>query len=524
MIQNDEAEMSVGPGAIDAYSRLSYTMWHALAEFIDNSTQSRLNYEGVIDDVLKEEGRPLLVEITHDKVRRELRIKDNSIGMDKADLVAALKVAVPTKDSKGRSKYGMGMKTSAFWIGKKWKVITCEWSKGVEWTASVDIATVSQGGKIPLTPNVEGITANDHYTEIIISDLRRRIYESTEKTIRSFLGSMYRFDIESGKLKLLLNGDPIAPESFTDFDTAIDGTPYRRDLPPKVINGHTVRGWFGVLKPGAGGRKYGGFSLFQNKRQIQGFPNAWKPKRIFGGEDTEGANNLVAQRLTGLIELDGFEVSHTKDAILFQDSEEEELTDFLYDQTKDYCDYARTRRGPKVGRWAKEKVKDFVDSLKKEFQSDEMKDAARKTLPKLEIILQNNAERATRVEEKEVVSVLNVLPDLEIRVVFQERSEAEPYVTIQSGAAAGTLYVIINGLHPYYDNMETDEARGECIRQFIHDALAEYRVSRLDSRVNANSIRRAKDDSLRVTDEQIENAAAKARDEASTKGSEGRRK
>jgi hypothetical protein len=38
MNETFEAELSVGPKAIDAYARLSYTMWFALAEFVDNST------------------------------------------------------------------------------------------------------------------------------------------------------------------------------------------------------------------------------------------------------------------------------------------------------------------------------------------------------------------------------------------------------------------------------------------------------------------------------------------------------
>ncbi len=45
--------------------------------------------------------------------------------------------------------------------------------------------------------------------------------------------------------------------------------------------------------------------------------------KLAGGEF--GVNLLS----NGLIELDGFEVSHTKDAILFQDDEEEELEKFL---------------------------------------------------------------------------------------------------------------------------------------------------------------------------------------------------
>lgn len=125
MTQNiDEAELSVGPKAIDAYSRLSYTMWFALAEFVDNSTQSRLNYGALVDDLLKTEGRPLTVSIVHNRQTKEITIEDNSIGMTKDDLIAALRIANPTADSKGRSKYGMGMKTAACWIGATWSVTT----------------------------------------------------------------------------------------------------------------------------------------------------------------------------------------------------------------------------------------------------------------------------------------------------------------------------------------------------------------------------------------------------------------
>ncbi len=103
MTQVFEAELTVGPRAIDAYSRLSYTMWFALAEFVDNSTQSRLNYGNVIDEVLRQEGRPLIVSIVHDRPNRTLTIEDNSIGMSGDDLVAALRIAQPTPDSKGRT-------------------------------------------------------------------------------------------------------------------------------------------------------------------------------------------------------------------------------------------------------------------------------------------------------------------------------------------------------------------------------------------------------------------------------------
>lgn len=47
---NMETDFYVGPRVIDSYSRLPYTMWYALAEFIDNTTQSRTNYGRLIDE------------------------------------------------------------------------------------------------------------------------------------------------------------------------------------------------------------------------------------------------------------------------------------------------------------------------------------------------------------------------------------------------------------------------------------------------------------------------------------------
>jgi hypothetical protein len=61
-----DADFEIGPSAISAYSRLNYVMWYALGEFVDNSTQSRTNYGGIIDDVLLAESKPLCVEITSD--------------------------------------------------------------------------------------------------------------------------------------------------------------------------------------------------------------------------------------------------------------------------------------------------------------------------------------------------------------------------------------------------------------------------------------------------------------------------
>lgn len=507
----EETDFAVGPRAIDAYSRLSYTMWHALAEFLDNSTQSRKNYGSIIDDVLKSEGKPLIVEITHNRLERYISIEDNSIGMTKADLIEALRIAHPTKDSSGRSKYGLGMKTAACWIGGTWDVVTCEWGSGEEWTAKIDVEAIAhRNGKIPLRRR--SVDLNSHYTKIIISDLHRNIQRRTEETIRSYLGSMYRFDLESGALKILYNDVEVTAPEHLEFDTDPLGQPMRRQLPEKMVGGKKVTGWVAVLKKG--GRKYGGFSLFQNQRQIQGFPNAWKPRTIFGGVDDEGANNLVAQRLLGVIELDGFRVSHTKDAILFDGDEEEDLEKFLDEQTKDYRSYAQKRRGDGAGQpWSKEKVRDLLNDMKKEFSNDEMKDAVTSSLlPPIEMIAANNQKQAASLTDAEKLATIDVTPELKVVVSLQEKSEFEPHLTVAAGAEVGVVHVIINGLHPYYSSLESTDSIDECIRQYIYDAIAEYRVSKLHARVNPDSVRRLKDNLLRVQVVRIENAAAAMQD------------
>jgi len=493
-----EADLDVGPRAIEAYSRLSYTMWHALAEFVDNSTQSRANYGGIIDGVLQQEGRPLVVEIDYFPVKREITINDNSIGMNQETLRNSLRIAWPTKDSKGRSKYGMGMKTAACWIGRRWKIVTCEWSRGEEWTAEIDIpAIVNDGARVPLT--MRKVSTDDHYTRITISDLHRSIQARAEENIKQYLSSMYRFDLAEGRLKILYRGEEVKALEELEFDTDLEGKPMKRVLPPISIGGKPVTGWIAVLRKG--GRKYGGFSLFQNKRQITGFPKAWKPTSIFGGEVDEGANNLISQRLMGVIELDGFDVSHTKDAILYEGDEENELEKYLREQADDYRRHAQTRRGKAGQPWSREKVRDLLEGIGKEFGSPEMKDAVSTSLlPPLDTILANNQQQVASLTPEEQVLTIDILPELRVVVWLLERSEFEPHLTIETAATPGTIHVVLNRLHPYYSSLESTEAADECMRQYIYDAVAEYRVSKLAAKVNPNSVRRLKDQLLRVVE------------------------
>jgi hypothetical protein len=513
-IQIESADFELGPSSIRAYSRLNYTMWYALAEFVDNSTQSRENHGNIIDEVLAADGKTLKVEINYDRENKVITIEDNSIGMTRECLISALKIAQPTQDSKGRSKYGMGMKTAGCWIGSRWSVSTCKWAEGIEWTADIDVEAVANGtARIPLSSRK--VSTNEHYTKIKIWNLNRIIQKRTEEYIMQYLGSMYRFDIRDKKLILLFNGNPVPLPEDHEMAKFDNGTEAREDF-QTIVGGKKVSGWFGVLLTGS--RKFGGFSLFQHGRQIQGYPEGWKPKPVFGGVDDEGGNSLVSQRLTGEIILDGFDVSHTKDAILFRDTEQEELENFLAQKTQRLKAYATSmRKGTRGTPWSRQKVEELLQGVKEEFSSSELKETIDTTvLPPLDAIQASNKRQAESIEKSEVLLSVQIHKGLTVRVCFQDKTANDPHLTIYS-PAQGVLDVIINQQHPYYHEIDSSERVDEIIRQYIYDGVAQYMVRELTGKKDPETILKFKDQLLRAKITRLQNKHDDSREQEMSK-------
>jgi hypothetical protein len=132
-------------------------------------------------------------------------------------------------------------------------------------------------------------------------------------------------------------------------------------------------------------------------------------------------------------------------------------------------------------------------------------------LPPIEAINAINLRQVQSLAEDDILQTIQVTPSLRVIVSIKSTSEFEPYVTLFAGAEAGTIYVIVNGLHPYYSGPDVTDTIGECLRQYIYDAIAEYQVLRQTSKVNPDTVRLMKDQLLRAkslaTDN--ENEAAK---------------
>ena len=85
-------------GAVRSFKRLSYTAWHALAEFVDNSTQSYHSNVARLDEAFAASSDRLTVEINYNAAHRRLEIRDNAMGMSRAELRRAMKVGKPPVD------------------------------------------------------------------------------------------------------------------------------------------------------------------------------------------------------------------------------------------------------------------------------------------------------------------------------------------------------------------------------------------------------------------------------------------
>lgn len=285
-------QLVIGPEAINSYQRLSYTPWHAIAEFVDNSTQCYLDNKAALDEQLAKEDRVFEVSIAYDPNHASgmLRVSDNALGMSYSDLERALHIALPPVNRRGRSRYGMGMKTASFWIGKKWTIQTKKLGETEAHEVVIDVDKIISAKDMNLTyraiPNQD---PGKHYTVIEVSDHYRKFQGRTLGKIADFLRSMYRKDLENKQVRLLWRGQELTWEGFDSrLMHAADGSLYKKEF-LFDIDGKIVMGWVGILKQGEGGRVEAGFSVIQAKRVIHGWPEAWRPTTIYG---PYGTNDL----------------------------------------------------------------------------------------------------------------------------------------------------------------------------------------------------------------------------------------
>ena len=514
-------ELLLGYEILESYKRLSYKEWYALAEFIDNSTQSYRNNQPALDAAFEKNNEGLNVSISFNNAKGKdfISIKDNAYGMSLDELKRALVLGKKPANDRERSKYGLGLKTASFWFGDIWTISTTQLGIGERYSVTVDLNAILEAEKAhnekeknleeekktrfapQLNFTEEACDINEHGTSVYITKLNRKITPAKARRCIAFLRSIYRVDLAKGKLELLFQGekinwgrDEILNRLYVDPKS---GKKWYREIPDLKVGGHVVKGWAGILKKGS--RQDAGFSLLQAERVIQGSPDAYRPSSLFGDQEG-GTNNLTNQRLIGELYLDGFQVSHTKNEILFQDDEEELLDQALYERLADFKLFAEelrtTEPDEEPGVDYDEVTKLIIQNLNSpDFRAAVLK---KEVLP-LEIIEKTNTETFERLSASESSTFEVHIDDLIVTVIISETaSPYDPYVLIQARSEEKHVTVVLNKQHSYYRELNTKETVYEFIKNCVYDGISEWKAHFLIKSLHPDTIKTIKDHLLRV--------------------------
>jgi hypothetical protein len=489
-------DFEIGLNSISSYRRLAYTPWHAIAEFIDNSTQSYLNHRESLDTQFQSDGSTLDVGIVYDRDQGTFSIADNAMGMSLEELQSALRVGVPPANPTGRSKYGLGMKTAACWIGDRWTVRTKKLGEPNEYTVTIDVPRIESGDPT-LEVQARPAAPEKHYTVLEITSLNKPWQTRTLGKIRKHLESMYRKDFENLGLVLRWQSQQLGWPGFEgQLLKNRQGQPYYQDFEFEV-DGCRVWGWGGILEKGS--RSNAGFSMLQNNRVIRGWPDAWRPYAIFG----DARNDLINQRLVGEIHLDGFDVSHTKDDILWGADQEEQVEKALKTSLNHIVAEARQYRkrdltqddGPSDG-----DVDKAVSVFNEELQSNEMVEQIEfEDIPDAEILQLSSKHISDQViaHEKPAISAKLGRFNVNVYLVY-DLSPNDPYVVLET-AKVEDLTIIINFRHPYVrTQIEGEDGVLNYLRHCIYDAVAEAKARALNRPLDSDTVKLFKDQLLRV--------------------------
>ena len=491
-------QLQLGLSVIQSYKRLSYTPWHAIAELVDNATQSYFNNLDALDEAFSSAGESLCIGIVYEREGAGLlRVSDNAMGMSYDELTNALKVGFPPENTSGRSKYGMGLKTASCWIGNTWTVRTKKLGETTEHRVNVDVNKIASGDNDLAYFAVTGRPEDQHYTVIEVRDHNQVFRGRTMGKIKDFLRSMYRQDLRRGWATIEWQGSPLEwNDSDFQFLQARDGSTYRKDF-EFYAAGKKVTGWVGVLS--SGGRAKAGFSILHADRVVRGWPESWRPEAIYG---FQGRNDLINQRLVGEINLNDFEVSHTKDDILWYGDEQERVENLLKEECADYIEVARQyRRGQEDPTGPSDiEVQAAIDELQQELSSESLSDAINlEIVPPPEAVHQAQLPLRDSVADREPTFQAKFEGyRLEIRgFLVNDASPNDPYVVVEATTNDRVL-IIVNTQHPHWRLLSGSEGVLNYLRHCTYDGIAEWMARRNEASLDPDTIKVLKDRMLRL--------------------------
>lgn len=296
------------------YKRLSYQPWTAIAEFVDNSTQSFYDHKSELMSLKYAKGLRICIDYISDDVDGDrLEIYDDAYGMEWSDFQRAIILDRPPISTNGRNEFGMGLKTAACWFGSVWSVESTQLNSKNKYYAEIDIDQLGKYKLEEIDVREEIVSPKKHFTKIIIRKLNKKIVgPRTISKVKDLLSSIYREDIRSGLVKIYYNGSLLQFKEVNIYSEEVNGAKkvWKKDIDFSILHeGETlsVKGFVAIRIPGS--VKDAGLTLIRRGRVIVGGSEAnYRPTELFGD-----SNSYAWQRLFGELHMDNWPVTQAKD-------------------------------------------------------------------------------------------------------------------------------------------------------------------------------------------------------------------
>lgn len=482
----------VGPETIRSYKRLAYETWWAMAEFVDNSSQSFMSNRDELEAAFAAEGARFEVLINYDRDQGELRISDNAMGMSLAELERAVHIGQPPLNRTGRHEFGMGLKTAACWLGEVWTLRTTKLGDPNEYEITFDVERVASGDP-DLRLRTIPVKESQHYTVLTISKMHQKIGGRLQGRLLENLRSIYRFDTREGDMRLCWGDQELNYDGRLVLLKAADGTEYRKEFSFEV-DGKTVRGWAGILE--SGGRPKAGFAVARRGRLVMSQPDAWRPQSLYG--QLAGSNDLVNQRLVGEIHLDEFEISHTKNQILWQNDELDQVEEGLGSLFQDYRHIALNRRVRGDGGPSPQEQAVAIDTIKSIVQDKDFVDLVTLGEVPAPELVNATLEPLRQAVNSDSPDQTFVLGNLLIKLFMDSgRSPNDPYF-LGDYVADDVISVCVNTQHPFWrEKVLNAQDIVIYVLNCIYDALAEWKCMKMTGEIRPDTVKVVKDGYMR---------------------------
>ncbi len=337
MVMNLSKKINIRPtsSVYATYKRLSYQPWTAIAEFVDNSTQSFYDHKDELMSQKYAKGLNITIKYIEDTVEGDrLEIIDDAYGMEWRDFQRAVVLDRPPQNTSGRNEFGMGLKTAACWFGSLWSVESTQLNSTTKYYTEINVDELGKYKTEEINVREETVSKKDHFTKIVIRKLNKHIVgPRTIGKVKDLLSSIYREDLRTGLVRITYNGSALQfkePPVYVDENSKI----WEKDVSFTVQHEGkelSVNGFIAIRIPGS--VKDAGFTLIRRGRVIVGGSEKnYRPTELFGD-----ANSYAWQRMYGELHMDNWPVTQAKDGFDWHNSGlEEAFIDELSKYTQDY--------------------------------------------------------------------------------------------------------------------------------------------------------------------------------------------